>query len=218
MPEDTSTGIPKFYAQSRQILIAATISDTSKTDTAWIPAEVLKQHPTSKGFFTIHPPVRGLGARNFHAFDNGIEQSINYFKEADFPGANLTNEWYLEPDRRGTWGFLSVAGVSLDHPTATYLIGYAPPALKPGECRTIRVVVEGYDVRLNRERYCADKTADTVDESLRSTKLGTQMRNIAGSRKKGSINVSVQAFTFWSSGVLSLIRQILKGQTYPPSR
>ena len=199
--------IPKFYSESRQILIAATVWDASKTDTSWIPPDVLKQHP-SKSVFTIHPPVRGLRATNFHAFDNGIEQSIDYFKEADFPGANLTREWYLTPDTRGTWGILNDnVAVALEVPTATYLIGYSPPVLKPGECRTIRVVVEGYDVRLNREQYCAVKAADSTDDSLRSSKLGTQMRNISASRKKGSINVSVRAFTFWSSGVLSLVRQ-----------
>jgi hypothetical protein len=204
--QETDTGIPKFYAQSRQILIAATVSDTTKTDTSWIPKDVLKQHSSLKSYFTIHPPVTGLNAQSFQVFDNGIPQPINYFKEVDFPGANLTNKWYLHSEIHGTWGFFEQATVGLDPPSATYLIGYAPPALQPGECRKIRIVAGKFDVHLNREQYCTTGPA-SIEDSLGSPKLAMQMREVARSRKTGSISVSMHAFTFWSSGVLSLIKQ-----------
>lgn len=205
--DDETPGIPKFYAQSRQILVAVTVWDKGKTDTSWIPKDVLKQHSLAKDFFTIHPPVPGLRAKNFHVYDNETEQTINYFKEVYFPGANLTNEWFFVPENRGTWGQLEEATVALDPPKTTYLIGYAPPALNRDECRTIRVVVEGYDAQLNRKQYCATKNTDSVDESPVSTKLALQMQKMATTRKVGSITISVQAFTFWSSGVLSLVSQ-----------
>jgi hypothetical protein len=208
MPEDTSAGIPKFYAQSRQILIAATVWDSSRTDTSWVPQDVLNKNPVNQRLFAMHPPVQGLAAKSFHVFDNGSEQPVNYFREADSPGVNLTGEWLLVPNTLGTWGFSSNnAAVSLNRPKATYLIGYAPPALRPGECRTIRVVAGSYTVQLNRQRYCAAKATDSIDDSLRATDLGSQMRSTSASRKKGTIKVSLQAFTFWSSGVLSLIQQ-----------
>ncbi len=48
-----------------------------------------------------------------------------------------------------------------------------------------------------------------------STKVGLQMQEIMKSHKKGSITVSVKAFTFWSSGVLSLMRQAPAFQNPP---
>ena len=201
--DDQPAGIPKFYAQSRQILIAATVRDPNKIDASWIPKiSGKKEDKPTENFFTIHPPVLGLHASSFHVFDNGIEQPINYFKEVDFPGANQSNQWSFHADNRGIWSFF-MSGLALGPPTATYLLGYAPPALQAGECRILRVVAQGYDVQLNRERYCAVQS----DDSLMSTKMGLQLQEILKSRKKGSIAVSVKAFTFWSSGVLSLTRQ-----------
>src|SRR5262249_839029 len=92
--DDQPAGIPKFYAQSRQMLIAATVRDPNKIDASWIPKITgKKEDKPTENFFTIHPSVLGLHASSFHVFDNGIEQPINYFKEVDFPGANQSNEW-----------------------------------------------------------------------------------------------------------------------------
>jgi hypothetical protein len=215
--EDTSPGIPKFYAESRQILIEATVSDRDRTDSSWIPQDVAKLPSAAKDFFTMHPPVRGLRAADFRVFENGVQQKVNYFTEADFPGANLTHQWAFLPESGGTWGLYSDAAglglggvaqsarvISLAPPAATYLIGYVPPALKPGECRTIRVTAGDYYVSLNRQKYCASKEMQP-DEIAEAKRIGAQMGNFAGSRKTGSIPVSLQAFTFWSSGVLSLM-------------
>ena len=60
------------------------------------------------------------------------------------------------------------------------------------------------DVVLNRTRYC--NTDEGERETLEGSKLVTQMENFAKSEKRGSIKVSSQPFVFWSSRVLSLMR------------
>lgn len=205
-PSDADTAppdIPKFYSESRQILVATTVWDKSKTDVSWIPQEVAKLHSSSmNNFFTIHPPVRGLSAKDFNVYEDGAEQRINYFKETDSPAVNVSKEWSFYPQSYGTWGFFQ-NGISLDPPTARYLIGYVPPPLKPGECRTIRVSAGDYVVDLNRQKYCASK--EHVDETADAKGIAAKMRNLAASRKSGSFPVSLQAVAFWSSGVLSLL-------------
>lgn len=206
-PSDTDSAppeIPKFYSESRQILVETTVWNKDKTDASWIPQEVAKLHSSSmNNFFTMHPPVQGLPAKDFHVYENGVEQRINYFKEADSPAVNVSKEWSFFPRYQGTWGFFQL-GISLLPPTARYLIGYVPPTLKPNECRTIRVTVGDYAVNLNRQKYCASKDVQ-ADETAEARKIAAQMRNFASSRKTGSFPVSLQAVTFWSSGVLSLL-------------
>ena len=199
--------IPRFYAESRQVIVEAEVWDKTynKGDRPWIGDESLR--PAEKDALRgLPPPARGLTLKDFHVFDNGAEQSINYFKEADFPAVDITNRWWFVPTPDGTWGsFENLNSWTVAFPSATYLIGYVPPAIKPGECRTIKVVVEGHEVGGNRNQYCAPSGSESPDiEMLAGKKLGTRMRKFATSAARGSIKVSTQAFAFWSSGVLRL--------------
>jgi hypothetical protein len=178
-----------FYtlrAESRQVIVAASVYNHKHGET-W------------------PPPARGLSAKNFHILDNGAEQSINYFQEADFPTVDVT--WFFGPTIGGTWGTRSIGeGVALA--AAIYLIGYVPPALNPGECRTVQALVKDRYVYLNRNRYCDPTASDVLDRAtLEGITLFTRMRSFADSSARGSMKVSTQAFTFWSSGVLSLARE-----------
>ncbi len=160
------------------------------------------------------PPARGLTANDFRVFDNGAEQSINYFKESDF-SATGTGQWILHPTAHGIWGGFLPAGPGIGQlPSATYLIGYVPSAPQPNECRSIRVTVQRYYVQTNRSQYCIGKkseAAPTID-----TKLEGRMRSFATSGTEGSIQVSTKAFAFWSSGVLSLTTPVQS--TVAPAR
>ena len=212
-------GVPKFYAESRQILLEATVWQQTHANVSWVPKDTLKRNPLGKDFWTMYPPARGLSAKDFHVFEDGIEQSINYFKEVDSPTADLTNKWYFLPDMRGTWGFLmdSTSPVLIS-PEAKYLIGYVPRALNSGECRTLRVTVKSSYVWANRDQYCTSREVPLPDENLGSTKLGTKMRKLARSNNEGSIRVSLQAHIFSSSGVLSLVGEAspMKGAQESP--
>ncbi len=134
-----------------------------------------------------------------------MEQRINYFKEADFPGVwSLTTLWFLGATTRGTWGTPALSGVYTH--SAGYLIGYVPRALQPGECHTIQIVVPNHYVQENRKQYCgsSDSNAQMTPEEV---KLFARTRSFANSPARGKITVFVGAFAFWSSGVLALIKQ-----------
>lgn len=200
-----STGIPTFYAHSRQVIVEAEVWDksTKKGEHPWIGNEPLS--PLEKDAAEHLPPVaRGLTASEFHIFDNGVKQSINYFKETDFPAVDVTDQWSFFHSIEGTWGIFN-SGKHLAGSSASYLIGYTPSAIGPGECHAVRVAVEGRRVQINRTQYCALQESGVRDiDAIAGKKLGTRMFGFASSSAHGLIKVSMQAFAFWSSGVLRL--------------
>lgn len=207
-----ATGSATFYAHSRQVIVEAQVWDRTgkKGDDSWIP-EAVPGLPDDgataiKIFKHMLPPARGLTADSFHVFDNGVEQRINYFAEADFPASGLaTSPWVVDPTTRGTWGTLWPNSGIPYAPSATYLIGYVPPAPQPGECRTIQIAVPNRYVQVSRKQYCALNSSDAADrKTLEETKLEARMQTFASSTAPGAIKVSVRASAFWSSGVLSL--------------
>jgi hypothetical protein len=201
-----------FYSESRQIIVAATVFKKTDKDGAasWVAEESLNRLPNGEAAAVRKlglPPARGLSAKDFRLLDNGAEQSINYFQEADFPAVDITGHWAFSPTFGGTWG-ITFRSLAVVPPVATYLIGYVPRVLNPGECRTLEASVEGYDVHLNRTRYCRLTNSDGLDgATLEGTTLGARMRSFADSPAHGSVEVSTKVFTFWSSRVMSLARE-----------
>ncbi len=211
---NSTPGIPKFYAHARQVIVEAEVwtpvDKKHPGDASWIPQSTLANIPLNlRSLFKLLPrPAQGLTLKDFHVFDNGVEQSINYFKEADFAalGGGVTTQWRIDATSSGIWGtvFPSIGGPYT--PSSTYLIGYVPPMLQPGECHAIRVVAQNHYVQTGRKQYCAVKSSDAAT-SLEQTKLGAKMQSFAKSAAQGKIGVSARAFAFWSSGVLSLARE-----------
>lgn len=224
--DDQTPEIPKFYAESRQIIVEAEVWEKTrkKSDHPWIGNEKLR--PLEKQIIQQLVPVsRGLEKKDFHIFDNGTEQKINYFKESDFPAFDNTNYWYMVPSTDGTWGIYD-EGPHYGPPEASYMIGYVPPPSAPGQCRTLKVVVEGHDVGVNRDRYCVQGSRSGDIEALAGEKIGNRMRevaqsskpmhDVAKSSKHESNDVTLHASTLWSSGVLSMARETLPS-TDPPA-
>ena len=142
--------------------------------------------------------------KDFHVFDNGVEQRINFLKELDFD-TRWSYPWWMEPDSLGTWGTYDSWPYWGEDATATYLVGYAPPSVQPGACRTVSVVVEGHEVDLNRTEYCSSKpTGDLQDEA---TAAESRMQALANSQGRRPIKTSIRAFSLWSSGVLRLLTE-----------
>jgi len=218
-------GIPRFHSEARQVLLGATVyklvSDKGKPDESLLPKQVLKRFslasPSWKTGITEYANRLdgSLAPSDFHVFDNGTEQHINYFKKSVHPLGDFSGIWYFLPTRLGAWGF---PPPDVTHvygpPIIKYLIGYIPPALEPGKCHETRVVVEDRDIVLDRSRYCV---SDDLDEASREdAEVGKKMRGFAESEKRGSIKVSAKALVFWSSRVLSLVNQSLAiGDTAP---
>jgi hypothetical protein len=208
--DDQTTGIPRFFAHSRQVIVAAQVWDRvdpkKPADTSWISEGAMVGQPDGgaalRKIYGLLSPTRSLTAESFHVFDNGVEQKINYFKGTSF--SVYPGPWIFQPTVRGLWGSL----YGPESPSVSYLIGYVPPTPEPGECRTIKIVVPNHYVHVNREKYCAiDNTEERQDNE--ETKVELQLRKFANSTAPGTMNVSVAASVFWSSSVLSLIQQPL---------
>lgn len=151
-------------------------------------------------------PVLGLKANDLHIFDNGVEQTVDHFRQANSVAADLlSGTWSFVPTAHGTWG-ASNLDPHFDFPPASYLVGYAPPALRPGECRNIRVVVAGRDVDVNRQTYCAPAQPNPfgASEIEQSASLGANLSATAKHSSKRPLEVLVKTFAFWSSGILQL--------------
>src|SRR5208282_2646472 len=207
---------PRFRTEARQVLLGALVfkhvADNHALDESLLPADVLKRYPR---YFVAELVAYAkklddrLAASNFHVFDNGTEQRINYFKKSTLPLEDWNGLWSFEPTSRGTWGFPPVDATHwVRPPLVKYVVGYVPPALEPGKCHEVRVAVEGRDVHLDRNRYCAADRSEDLEEATREgTDVGTKMRVFANSDAPGSVKVSAQTFAFWSSSVLSLVTQ-----------
>jgi len=249
----TNQGIATFHAEARLVLITAGVwkrKADKDPDQLLVPAGVLRDVPpwalTSRLRYAERLDTR-IGQSDFHAFDNGIEQRISYFRRTVVPLKDITKEsetsWNFYPEVHGTWGYppgyfhsytITMIGAppgatpellgfsskrsDFSVPNITYVIGYVPPTLEPGECHDVRVEVADHDVGLNRNQYCAGASSHDVDDATQEgTEVGARMRSFADSEVSGSIKVSARAFTFWSSRVLYLTTQDEAGRgTAPP--
>jgi hypothetical protein len=196
---ESAPATPTFHTESRQVLVQADVwnpgAKKHATDLVSKPGLQPKGSPI---------PARGLTAKDFHVFDNGIEQRINFLKELDFD-ARWADPWSIEPDISGEWGVYDPSPNLWEDASATYLIGYVPPTLQAGECRTVSVVVEGYDVDLNRTQYCSPKS--TSELKAAATVAESQMQSLADLHGHRLTQVSIRIFSFWSSGVLRLLTE-----------
>jgi hypothetical protein len=213
----SSEGVPRFRAEARQVLLGATVfklvADKRKPDESLLPRQALKRYPLS--FVTAITQYANrldgtLAPSDFHVFDDGTEQRINYFKKSVLPIGDWSGIWFSLPTPLGTWGFPppDVARV-FNPPILKYLIGYVPPTLEPGKCHEVRVAVEGREIVLDRSSYCTAGSDDLDEATREETAVGRRMRSFAESEKKGAIKVSAKAYAFWSSRVLSLVNQSL---------
>jgi hypothetical protein len=204
-PPQTDNGageIPTFYSHARQVLVTASVWKHEAKSAISVPQEILKRYPNAAEVYAVPPVARGLSASDFRIYDNGAEQKVNYLEEFDLSWRDVNWQWIFYPHIRGTWGNFLAGAVG--RPAAMYVIGYSPPSSQSGECHTVRVVAGDNDVVLNRTRYCNTDEGDTATGERR--KLTAQMENFAQSGKRGSIKVSSQPFVFWSSRVLSLMK------------
>jgi hypothetical protein len=117
---------PTFYSHARQVLITVQVWKHAAKSAAWVPKEALKRYPMVAELLAIPPVARGLSANDFHVFDNGAEQRINYLEESDFSWRDVNEQWVFDPHMRGTWASLLSVDLGLVPPTTTYIIGYIP--------------------------------------------------------------------------------------------
>ncbi len=189
--------IAVFHSESRQVLVGGSVWNAP-----WSPELYgrLRGLPVNESLRRFHT-LLGLTPKDFRIFDNGVEQKINFFAETDL--GFVTRQWDFWPTARGMW-VTSVGGRETKQPATFYLLGYVPPALAQGECRTVTVTVQGGYMLFNRDHYCNLKN-QVLNEALQDgTTLGTRMRRFAASSNPGSIQVLVQTFAFRSTGTVQV--------------
>src|SRR5271165_3922044 len=163
--ENATDQIPTFSSHARQVLVTVGVWKHAARSAAWVPKEVLKRFPLPADYLADYfgtPPIaQGLSENDFHIFDNGAEQKINYLEESDFSWRDASEGAFF-PHIRGTWGVSFSRNAAIMAPAAAYIIGYAPPLLQSGDCHTIRVVAGDNDVVLNRTHYWDTDESDTA--------------------------------------------------------
>ena len=219
--DDKTNPTPTFHAESRQILVEAKVwtppAANGKSDPSLIPKESLDRLGGVTNLPTWPTPAKGLTFQNFRVLENDVEQRINFLRETDFPAVDTTGQWDMHPVFGGTWGFLyeQATPAALGRPggivswtvaTASYILGYTPAPLKPGECRTIQIFVQGKVVDLNRSRYCDGKSSNDKGIPEAST-VAARIQQWTDSKTRQSIKLATNSYTFWSSGVLHLVKQ-----------
>jgi hypothetical protein len=80
--------IPKFHSDAREVLLGATVlklePDKSKPDESLLPRRALKRYPIEIANICLDFAKRlddRVEETQFHIFEDGTEQHINYFKK-----------------------------------------------------------------------------------------------------------------------------------------
>ncbi len=146
--------------------------------------------------------ISGLTARNFHLFQNGVEQKIQSVVVQQWSllvRDNLTWHYEFSFTPAGKWSTpdLGPLGFYPNGRDPLYLLAYVPPRSKLGACQKIRVqVTRPHTKVLARPEYCPGQTPS---DPLFGTKLGTQMQRELASGKPGGLPVSLQAVPLYGT-------------------
>ena len=99
---NSTTGIPMFYANSRQVIVEADVWDRTRRRamTPDIDQTLAAMRAAAEATATTSPRLNGQG---FSCLRQWYRAKINYFKEADFPAVDMTNQWDFFPTAGGTW-------------------------------------------------------------------------------------------------------------------
>ncbi len=162
--------------------------------------------------------ITGLGAKDFHVFEDGKEQEIQNVA-IDLPRVwqvrdNVSQHTESACTPRGIWASPdfstrtdSGASLWLLH---VYLISYTPPPSSPARpCHQIKVKVDRRNATVYaRDAYC--NTKNELYDAVDGTKLGKQMDGYADSAQEGRFPVSVQASSFFGDSTVSRVNVALE--------
>ena len=198
-----STGAPVCLAQSegpsairvetREVVVPVFVVDKSNIRKLGAPWQFGTTHYEERD-----EEISGLEAKDFHVFEDGVEQPIQNVA-VELPRVwnvsdNVSRHIESSCTPKGIWASPDLSS----HLGATlwllhvYLVSYVPPALSPdGACHQIKVKVDHRNASVYaRDEYC--KTKNELYDQVAGTKLGERMEAYAESSKGGKIPVSVQ--------------------------
>jgi hypothetical protein len=157
--------------------------------------------------------VHGLGGKDFHVFEDGVEQridSVRYEQEALFSSRDnlgFHSEWSHTPQAK--WSTIDLGAhwgpIPLVH---FYRVGYVPTRPESGKCRKVRVTVDQpHAVVYANDHYCY--LSNPATDPLHETKFGIQMERDLDSRKRATIPLSVQAGFFYTDSQTARVDIVL---------
>jgi hypothetical protein len=156
--------------------------------------------------------VQGLAAEDFRLFEDGVEQEIKTFEAGAWRTVARDNlGWHLQASHtpRGIWGLSELSSLKKVPFVTTHfdVLGYVPRVEKEG-CHRIRVEVNRPNLLVfARDEYCAGQSPS---DPLLGTRGGKELERILASEKKGKIQLSVQATSFYTKGDQSLVSICLR--------
>ncbi len=157
--------------------------------------------------------IHGLGAKDFHVLEDGVEQkieSVQYELETLFsPRDNLGfhGEWSRTPQAK--WSTVDLGIQWLPNPLLHfYRVGYVPIRPESGKCRKVKVTVDQpHAVVYANDHYCY--LSNPATDPLHGTKFGLQMERDLDSHKRSRIPLSVQAGIFYTTSQMARVDIVL---------
>jgi hypothetical protein len=155
--------------------------------------------------------VRGLSAKDFRVFQDGVEQKIQRVAVENWvlPARdNMT--WHAEISLMpaGVWSTTDLASLVLPYWERNfYTLAYVPSNSQPG-CHRISVTVDRPNTRVfARDQYCAGQTPS---DPLYGTTYDTQLQNDLASVKKGKLRLELQGAYFYAEPGKTRLRVVIE--------
>jgi hypothetical protein len=146
--------------------------------------------------------VRNLVAKDFHLYEDGMEQSIQSVTleppALSIVRDNRGNHLELVGTGGGKWADPDQPRAALDNwtPLPQYVIAYIPPPSLEGSCHQIKVKMVRHSLAVwSRSEYC--NTPHSAFDPLKGTEFGKQMEHDLASAEAAKIDLSVQAIPFY---------------------
>jgi hypothetical protein len=157
--------------------------------------------------------IHGLGAKDFHVLEDGVEQkidSVRYELDPLFtPRDNLGEhiEWSRTPQAK--WSTIAQKIPWEPAPLVHfYRVGYVPTRPESGKCRKVKVTVDQpHTAVYANDHYCY--LSNPATDPLRGTTFGIQMEKTLDSHKRSWIPLSVQASFFYTSNQMARVDIVL---------
>jgi hypothetical protein len=189
--------------ESNQVLVPAVVFDSKIYEVM-----VRRDHKRSLGYLIEHDRYfvesvvpRNLLTENFHLFEDGQEQPLQYVK-FEAPALSVVRDNMGKHPQMigrggGRWAYpdVSEADPSAWLPWPQYVIAYVPPASPEGSCHHIQVNLNRKNLIVwARSEFC--NTVHSATDPLSGTEFGKQMEADLDPAKPATIDLKLQTINF----------------------
>ena len=146
--------------------------------------------------------IHGLRAKDFHIFEDGVEQQIESVKYERIAWLSVRDNFVSHDEwastSRGKWSTVDLRSDWSPSPANYYYrLAYVPNQLSGGPCHKIKVTVDRVDAAVfARDQYCY--TSVPATDPLQGTSFGALLQDGMNSEKRKGILLSLQAGFFYA--------------------